>query len=105
MRSCADDALLARPAAGGPERGVVPCVHARSYAVGPQGIYYVECASQESPSRHVLRHLEPATGRERVFGTFDSTWTAGITVSPDGQTAVYGRSTGESDLMMVEDFR
>jgi len=90
---------------GGPERVVVPCVDARSYAVGPLGVYYVECASQESPSRHVLRHLDPATGRDRPFGTFDSTWTAGITVSPDGQTAVYGRSTGESDLMMIENFR
>jgi Tol biopolymer transport system component len=104
-RSEGDGALLGRPTSGGPERVVVPCVHAQAYAVGPLGIYYVECPSQEGPYRRVLRHLDPATGRDRVFGTFDSSWVAGITVSPDGQTVVFGSSKEGQDLMMIEDFR
>ena len=100
-----DGALLGRPTSGGPERVVVPCVHAQAYAVGPLGIYYVECPSQESPYRRVLRHLDPATGRDGVFGTFDSGWVAGITVSPDGRTVVFGNSKEGQDLMMIENFR
>lgn len=68
MRTCTSDALLARSTAGGQERMILQCVDGWSYAVGPQGIFHVDCSSPEAPvpSQHILRHWDAATGQGRA---------------------------------------
>jgi len=107
MRKCGDAALLARPTAGGQERMILQCVEGWSYAVGPQGIFHIDCGSPEAPvaSQRALRHWDAATGQDRPVGTVEAAWIAGLSVSPDGRSILYGRSTLGSDLMMIENFR
>ena len=103
-----DNALLARPRAGGQARTVLRCVDGGNYAVGPQGIFYMECASPQGPtgSRNVLRLWDAATGQDRSVASIESTFVAGLSVSPDGRTILYGHSSwGTADLMMIENFR
>ena len=103
-----DNALLARPTAGGQERTVLRCVDGGNYAVGPQGIFHVECGSPQGPtgSRRVLRLWDAATGQDRPVASIESTFVAGLSVSPDGRTILYGHSSwGTADLMMIENFR
>jgi Tol biopolymer transport system component len=102
-----DSALLARPPAGGEERLILPCVDRSNYAVGPRGVYYVECPAADSPmsSRKVLRHWEAATGREQALATLDADGIWGLDISPDGRSVLYARSQWNSDLMMIDNFR
>jgi Tol biopolymer transport system component len=108
MRSCQwEDALLARPTTGGAERTIFRCVE--SYAAGPQGVFSVDCRPDfpHTPraDRNVLRYWDAATGEDRPVGTFDANWVAGLSVSPDGRSVIYGRSIWAWDLMMIENFR
>ena len=107
LRSCASDALLARPTAGGPERTLVPCVDTRSFAVGPGGVHHVHCAEERDAdaARRVLHLLDPETGRDRAIGAFESQWTGGLSVSPDGRSVIYSSGAFSTDLMMIENFR
>jgi Tol biopolymer transport system component len=103
-----DNALLARPTAGGQARTVLRCVHGGNYALGPQGIFHVECGSPQGPtgSRRVLRLWDAATGQDRPVASVEATYIAGLSVSPDGRTILYGHSSwGTADLMMIENFR
>ena len=102
--------LLARPTGGGAERTVVRCVNARSYAVGPQGIFHVdgcaETADAGLPPQRVLRYWDPATEQDRAMGVFEAPATAHLAVSPDGRSLLYDRSNAAMfDLMMIENFR
>jgi len=107
MRSFDDNALLARPTGGGEERTILSCVNGRSYAVGPQGIFHVDCSPPETaaPSTRVLRHRDAATGNDRVVGQFDAVQTEGLAVSPDGRSVLYDIGTVSEHLMMIENFR
>jgi Tol biopolymer transport system component/tRNA A-37 threonylcarbamoyl transferase component Bud32 len=107
-RSCDErDALLARPTSGGEERTIAPCVDFFNYTVVSQGVLYVDCGPPEDPwrSERIVRLWDAATGRSRPFTTIDANWLAGLSVSPDGRTIVWGRSMFTTDLMMIEDFR
>ncbi len=105
LRSCANDALLARATAGGPERTLVPCVDGRTFAVGPGGIYHVHCAEERDAARRVLHLLDTVTGRDRTIGALESQWTGGLSVSPDGRSVIYSSGAISTDLMMIENFR
>ena len=68
----------------------------------------MECGSPQGPtgSRRVLRLWDAATGQDRPVASIESTFIAGLSVSPDGRTILYGRSSwGPADLMMIENFR
>ena len=107
MRSCANDALLARPTAGGPERTIAACVAQRSYAVSPGGVFHVDCRppqAQETAQQVVLL-WDAATGRDTPVGTVEAVWLGGLSSSPDGKSLLFGRSMQPSDLMMIENFR
>jgi serine/threonine protein kinase/Tol biopolymer transport system component len=107
-RSCDEsDALLARPTSGGEERMIAPCVDFFNYTVVPQGILHADCRPPEDPwrSERTVRLWDAATGRSRPFTTIEANWLAGLSVSPDGRTIVWGRSMFTTDLMMIEDFR
>jgi len=101
-------ALRARPIPGGPERTIIPCVNDRSWAVGPQGIFHVDCSLPDAPlpSRRVLLFWNATTGQDRTVGTFDAPTTSHLGSSPDGRSILYDRSNvGEYDLRMIENFR
>ena len=101
-------ALRARPIAGGPERTIIPCVNDRSWAVGPQGIFHVDCGAPDPsiPSQRVLRFWNATTGQDGIVGTFDAPTTSHLAWSPDGRSILYDRSNvGEYDLRMIENFR
>jgi eukaryotic-like serine/threonine-protein kinase len=94
--------LLAQPVAGGPEREVAKCVH--TFAVGPAGLYSMECSATWPQAPIFLR--DPTTGRGRLLGKLDRVQFGDMAVSPDGRTILYTRAVGEgTDLMMIENFR
>jgi dipeptidyl aminopeptidase/acylaminoacyl peptidase len=108
MKVDGDGPLLARPTGGGEERTIVPCVSQWSYAVGPEGVFHVDCDTPQSaaPSRRVLRYWNASTGEDRPVGTFEADYLAGLAASPDGRTILYGNSPwGTGDLMMIDNFR
>jgi Tol biopolymer transport system component len=99
--------LLGRPTAGGEARTILPCVPFFGYAVAPRGILYHECGSPEARAtpQRTLRYWDAATGQDRPVATIEADWIGGLSVSPDGQSIVFGRGTSTSDLMMIENFR
>ena len=71
--------------------------------MGPDGLYYFECAT--GPQATIVVR-DPATGRARLLGKLERAEGTGFTVSPDGKTILFTRLVGEgSDLMMIENFR
>jgi Tol biopolymer transport system component len=107
LRNCQNAALVARPTGGGNERTIVPCVDSWNYAVGPQGVFHVDCNPPGAPSapRRVLRFWDAATSQDRPVATIEGGWVAGVSASPDGRSVLWGRSMLASDLMMIENFR
>jgi hypothetical protein len=76
-----------------------------AFAVAATGIYYVPCTGETDAPIHVM---DPETGADRLLGTLKKyyyTVPAILTVSSDGRTLLYGRGTGGSDLMLIENFR
>jgi hypothetical protein len=67
----------------------------------------VDCnpPGSRNASQHVLRYRHAATGQDRPVATFDAEWIAGLSVSPDGRSVIYGRAVFANDLMMIENFR
>jgi Tol biopolymer transport system component len=114
QKACQSGKLFARPTAGGEERTVLSCVNAAVSA--PGGILYLECpregavetgsASRSASGYHQLRLFDEATGEDRLVATLEGEYITGLSVSADGQTILYGRSSwGTSDLLMIENFR
>jgi len=106
-RGPGDSALLSRPTAGGEERTVLSCVPINGYAVAPRGLFFHDCGSLEaggSPER-TLRFWDATTGQDRLVAKLKADWIGGLSVSPDGQSILYGSGSSTSDLMMIENFR
>jgi Tol biopolymer transport system component len=97
--------LFAVPRQGGPERRVLDSVYAWDYFPVKGGIYYV--VRTKSPSSFELRFLDDTTGQTTILNRYESGMAAGLTVSPDGKTIVRTgmRTPGNSDLMLIENFR
>lgn len=108
-RAQSDSPLLARPTAGGEERTIAQCVNFWAYAVGPQGVFYVDCGTVKDPaaSRHHLRRWDAATGGDRDVAILDfgPDGITGLSASPDGASLLYSLGTGRFDVMMIENFR
>ena len=88
----------------GPARQVVDCVHSRSLADAPDGIYFVGCAPEgaEAP----LYRLDPKSGRTRLLGRLPASVNWGIAVSPDAKTILFVKTVDRgADLMLIENFR
>ena len=66
------------------------------YAVGPQGIFYVDCRTPQAsrPLRGASCAIwDAATGQDRPVASIEATFVAGLSVSPDGRSILYGRSS------------
>jgi hypothetical protein len=95
-------ALIARPTGGGAERTILRCVGQSTFAVGPQGIFYLDCGARP----YVVRHWNATTGQDRPIGTSEArSYVGGMAASPDGQSILFSRSGYASDLMMIDNFR
>jgi Tol biopolymer transport system component len=107
MRRCQHDALLARPSGGGKERTIVGCVNGKEYAVTSRGVFYVGCETEGGPTGALwtLRFRDTASGEDRPVASLAAAWLGGVSVSPDGQTVIYGRGIQGFDLVMIENFR
>jgi len=118
MEHPVDGPLLARSTAGGQERSVAKCVPDWSYAVASHGVFYLECdppggvtlASTSAANRNprlTLRYWDAQTGRYRPIATLDTGgWGSyGMSLSPDGERILFTRVKGDSELMMIENFR
>jgi hypothetical protein len=98
--------LLARSTVAGEERTLLSCMNGA--ALAPGGILYLECLREGAvPGHRQLRLLDEATGEDRPFATLEGDFiSSGLSVSADGQTILYGRSSwGTSDLLMIDNFR
>ena len=100
-------ALRAVPLAGGAPHQVVPC--AAAWATASTGLYYVACVAGGGGASNPPLHLVDASGQDRVLGTLERFYTAGLwamAVSPDGKVIVYDRLIREGhDLMLIDNFR
>jgi Tol biopolymer transport system component/DNA-binding winged helix-turn-helix (wHTH) protein len=101
--------LLARPTAGGKEQSIVGSVDTWAYAIGPRGIFHIDCPVPQTPvgTPRALRYWDAATGHDREIGTLDagSGDIMGLSVAAEGRSVIYSRYTAAFDLMMVENFR
>jgi Tol biopolymer transport system component/DNA-binding winged helix-turn-helix (wHTH) protein len=101
--------LLARPTAGGEERLIVPCVDLWDYAVGPDGIFHIDCFGPggRADLRRALRYWDAATRQDREVAILDlgPGHNMGLSASPDGRRVLYSPFTHEHHLMMIENFR
>jgi eukaryotic-like serine/threonine-protein kinase len=106
-RSEGASALLALPTAGGEERTILPCVTTWGWAVAPRGIFHKACDTSGAavPRGSTLRFWDAATGQDRPVAVLESDVIPGLSVSPDGQSLLYGGMRSASDLMMIENFR
>jgi Tol biopolymer transport system component len=98
--------VMMMPLGGGPARQVVTCAQPTAFAVGAQGVYYVDCGSSDDLGVHVV---DLSAGRDRLVGRlegYSAPIPIGLAVSPDGTTILYAKylSAG-SDLMIIENFR
>jgi serine/threonine protein kinase len=100
--------LYAMPASGGDEKRLLDCVMSRALAVtAPNQLFYLGCTEGAAPV--VLHKRDLSTGRDEILGTIEKgprNVFLGLAVSPDGNTILYARFSGDgSDLMMLENFR
>ncbi len=103
-----DGPVLARATSGGGLRTVSPGAPAwQGWAVGSRGIFHVVCATPGAPAsrQQTLRYWDAASGQDRLVATLEAEWIGGLSVSPDGQSLLYGRGMFTTDLMMIENFR
>jgi serine/threonine protein kinase/Tol biopolymer transport system component len=108
------------PKNGGEPAAVLEEVAERAFAPAKDGIYYIEQRPGQEFSPHVIgmigRPISQPTGRLRFYdfrtarsvtlSELGTGITLGLTVSPDGRTALFSRSDSPaSDLVMIENFR
>ena len=100
--------IYSRPVAGGIEKPVLESValSVGSFIVVKNGIYYVCQTGVRGSGPSEFRFLDFSTTKSRVLVKINAESGQGLTVSPDGKTMLYTVSTGgNSDLMLVENFR
>jgi len=100
----ADSALWTMPAAGGPERIVLPSVVNRAFVILGEGVYYVPHADEHG--RYAVHYLDLSTGATRPVFPIAGLANLGLSVSPDRKYVLYAQvDAGDSDIMLVDGFR
>ena len=59
QRGLGESPLQAMPTAGGEERTVIPCVPHWGYAVGPRGVFHIDCRGTDGSAARHPRHEAP----------------------------------------------
>jgi Tol biopolymer transport system component len=94
--------LSRSPVAGGEESQVLDSLHAQSFAVTGQGIYFIK-GPAASASIYFLRF---STGEVKMVYSIPKPVFFGLSASPDGRSILYTQIDQQgSDLMLVENFR
>jgi Tol biopolymer transport system component len=95
--------LLRIPVTGGEETPVLDTVGERAWAVADQGIWFLWPAG---PSRTELRFFSSDTHRVSTVATIAKPATAGLDLSADGRTLLYGQIESQrSEIILVEGFK
>src|SRR5262249_8222095 len=95
------------PVSGGEASEIVSEVSGRNWALTPAGAWFMA----PPPTVNVgseLRYLDLATGATRTVFRTERPVLAGFAISPDQRRIIFSqgrRSRGESDIMLVENFR
>jgi eukaryotic-like serine/threonine-protein kinase len=108
--------LWRMPVVGGEEHMVIPEKIYLHWAVGPQGIFFIDqgCQTSACPTSATkpgpsVRFFDIATGRTAKLATLEkqpSCCNQSLTVSPDGRSILYGQEDSvTTDIMLVENFR
>jgi Tol biopolymer transport system component len=100
--------LVARETASGAERIIAACVPLFGYAVGPEGVYHLDCDySRDAPTYRALRHWDARTGRDHEVALLQTgRWEPlGLAVSPDGQSVLFVRVNPSFSVMLIENLR
>jgi Tol biopolymer transport system component len=96
--------LFAIPVSGGAERQVLPFVYNKSFAPVAEGIYYIGRRSDEN--YYPLEFFQFSTNRSRLLAKLGGYVSAGLSVSPDQKTILFGKSvSNDAHLMMIENFQ
>jgi Tol biopolymer transport system component len=113
VRQFSTGPLYRIPVQGGEETEVIDAISARSYAVTNEGIYFILPANPKQAQEYyevntgnALCFLSFSTGTTNIMATLQKPLQLGVTVSPDGSSALYSQVDRlEEDLMLVENFR
>ena len=94
--------LYRMPVDGGEETQVLPEVYAFGFCLTDRGVLF--------ESKRSLQILDFETGKTRQFVALEHHATVGLSISPDRRHVIFGafedeERAGESDLMLVEDFK
>jgi Tol biopolymer transport system component len=90
------------PASGGKEEQVLASIQWLSFAVTPDGIFFVPGDAGVTPS---IRFFNFRTGAVAVIAAIEGTPHNGLSVSPDGRHLLYSQTDQQSsELMLVENF-
>jgi Tol biopolymer transport system component len=91
------------PANGGEEQQVLQSVGWQSFAVVPDGIYFVPGETSDTRS---IQFFSFRTGAVTVVAPIEGTPNQGLSVSPDGHYILYSQTHQQSsELMLLENFR
>jgi hypothetical protein len=103
--SSSASSIYATPITGGPEHQVVEGVTAWGFDLHGREIFYLIRTDPTLPLAVELRANDLSTGRTRSIARFEADSVLGLTVSPDGKSALLGVYNAGADLMLIENFR
>lgn len=91
------------PTAGGEEKQILPDVSVNDWAMGEQGIYFINPKPQPHTTLEFFRF---ATEQISIIATIPKRMLNDFTASPDGRRFLWSQvDRNDSDLILVENFR
>ncbi len=99
--------MYAKPLAGGPGQPIVEGVTGIAGAYLPFGndVFYVVAPEPSRSNLLELRAIDVTTRKWRSISRFEGSTAAGLTVAPDGKTALLAVFKVAMDLILVENFQ
>ncbi len=92
-----------KPTAGGEKKLILPQGRTGNWAIGEQGIYFINPTSKPRPTLELFRF---ASEQISLLATLEKWTFADFAVSPDGRKISWSQiDRNESDLILVENFR
>lgn len=92
-----------KPTAGGEEKLILPQGRTGNWAIGEQGIYFINPTSKPRPTLELFRF---ASEQISLLATLEKWTFADFAVSPDGRKISWSQvDRNESDLILVDNYR